>query len=269
MFKELYYFVRDVYQNKRLLIQFSINDFKSRYSGSLLGIFWAFANPVVTVITYWFVFDVGLKAPLTDGKYPFIIFLMTGLVPWFYFSDVLGAGTGVFREYSYLVKKVVFNVRILPTAKLLSNLFMHAFFFLVTFIAAMALGIMPHLQLLQIIYYLFAMMMFLTGVTWITGSIQPFFPDINQFIVIIMQALMWSTPVLYSVTQFSNPKIIFLLKLNPMYYIVTGYREGFFGEKWFWQHPALTIYFWVITIVLLLVGSTMFKRLRPHFSDVL
>lgn len=105
MFKDLLSFFKEIFQNRTLLKQFSVNDFKARYAGSALGIFWAFANPLVMVVTYWFVFGVGFKAAMTDGKYPFIVFLLTGLVPWMYFSEVLGSATNVFREYSYLVKK--------------------------------------------------------------------------------------------------------------------------------------------------------------------
>ncbi|MDH6364554.1 teichoic acid transport system permease protein [Enterococcus sp. PF1-24] len=268
MFTELKTFVKEIYQNKRLLLQFSFNDFRSRYAGSTLGMFWAFANPVVTVVTYWFVFGMVFKNP--NQEYPQIVLLLTGLVPWFYFSDVLGSGTGVYREYSYLVKKVVFNIRILPTAKLISNLYIHGFFVVIALGVTISQGFMPTLQILQIFYYLFCLMMFLTGLTWITSSIQPFLPDINQFIAIIMQALMWGTPVLWDISSFANhPTILFLLKFNPLYYVVQGYRSAFLNQGWFWEHWALTAYFWGVTFILLIVGSLMFKRLRPHFSDVL
>ncbi len=270
MIKDLISFFKEIYSNRVLLKQFSVNDFKARYAGSAFGIFWAFANPIVMVLTYWFVFGVGFKAAMTDGKYPFIVFLLTGLVPWLYFSEVLGAATNVFREYSYLVKKVVFNIRILPSVKLFSNLYMHAFFIVIAFIVAIFNHAIPSLYTIQIFYYLFCMMMFLTGLTWITSSIQPFFPDINQFIGVIMQALMWGTPVLWSINQFqAHPTIQFILKLNPMFYVVQGYRDAFFSEQWFWEKPLLSIYFWVITLILLVIGSVVFKRLKPHFSDVL
>ncbi|MDR1473687.1 MAG: ABC transporter permease [Lactobacillales bacterium] len=268
--RELISLIKEIIDNRKLLFQFSLNDFRARFAGNILGVLWAVIQPIVTVLTYWFVFSVGFKAKLTDGKYPFVAFLVTGLVPWFYFSDVLSSGTGVFREYSYLVKKVVFNVRVLPTMKMLSNLFMHSFFFLVGVIICAIYDFLPTLHILQIFYYCFCLMAFLTGVTWITSSIQPFLPDINQFIAVIMQALMWSTPILYSITKFSDhPKIVFLLKLNPLYYVVTGYREAVFSSGWLWQHPKETVYFWGVTLLLLFVGVSMFKRLRPHFSDVL
>jgi teichoic acid transport system permease protein len=268
--KELISLFQEIGANRQLLFRFSLNDFRARFAGNMLGILWAFIQPIVTVFTYWFVFSFAFKTKSIDGKYPFIVFLVMGLIPWFYFSDVLGSGTGVFREYSYLVKKVVFNVRVLPTMKMLSNLFMHGFFFFVGVVICAIYGFLPTFHILQIFYYCCCLMAFLTGVTWITSSIQPFLPDINQFIAVVMQALMWSTPILYSISDFSNhPKIVFLLKLNPLYYVMTGYREAVFSDGWFWQHPKQTVYFWTVTLLLLLVGVSMFKRLRPHFSDVL
>ncbi|MGM9903598.1 teichoic acid ABC transporter permease [Enterococcus sp. 10A9_DIV0425] len=268
MFKDLYLFIKDIYQNRKLLLQFSLNDFKSRYAGSFLGILWAFINPVFTVLIYWLVFGFGLKAAMTDGKYPFIVYLITGMVPWFFFSDAFTSTTLVFREYTYLVKKVVFNIRILPTTKILSNLYTHLFFILIGLVVAIGHGIYPTVMSLQLFYYLFCMVAFLTGLTWLTASIQPFLPDIVQLITILLQLIMWTLPILWSPSQF-NPAIVQILKLNPLYYIVQGYRESFLSQAWFWEHGMYTLYFWVFTLVIFVIGSVVFRRLKPHFSDVL
>ena len=218
MFKETFSIFKNIFQNKKLLLQFSFNDFKAKYAGSALGIVWAFLTPLVTVLTYWFVFSVGLRSRAGDNM-PFIVYLVTGMVPWFFFSDSLLSATNVFREYSYLVKKVVFNVQILPTSKILSNLYTHLFFILIGFV----------------------------------------------IINIIMQTVMWTLPILWQPTGM----IATILKINPLYYIVQGYRESYLGGAWFWEHWQYSLYFWGVTIVLLLIGSTVFRRLKPHFSDVL
>lgn len=260
--------IKDLIVNRKMIVQFSINDFKARYAGSFFGILWAFINPFVTVVTYWFVFSVGLKAGLTDGKYPFIVFLITGMVPWFFFSDSISSSTGVFRDYSYLVKKVVFNIRILPTAKVLSNFYTHLFFIVITIIVAAFNGIMPTMHIFQLFYYIICLLAFLTGLTWITAACQPFLPDISQLIGILLQTIMWTLPILWSPSQFP-PKVIAVLKFNPLYYVVQGYRESFLSSGWFWEHWLSGLYFWGFTFALLLVGVFVFKRLRPHFSDVL
>lgn len=261
-------FFKDIYHNRRLLFNFSWTDFKARYAGSFLGIFWAFINPLVTIAVYWFVFDKGLKAGATDGGYPFIIYLITGIIAWFFFSDTIMNATNCFRDYSYLVKKVVFDIRILPTAKLLSNLYTHLFFIALTVVICALYGYLPTWHLLQIVYYLLCLILLLTGITWITSSIQPFFSDTLQFINVFLQVLMWGTPILYSVSVFS-PTIQKILKFNPLYYIVQGYRDSFLSIAWISDHWKMGIYFWIWTIALLFIGAKVYNRLHTHFSDVL
>lgn len=261
-------FFKDIYKNRSLLFNFAWNDFKARYAGSFLGIFWAFIQPLVTIAVYWFVFDIGLKAGATDGGYPFIVFLVTGIIVWFYFSESIINCTNCYRDYSYLVKKVVFNIRILPTSKLIANIYPHIFFIGLALVLCAVYGYYPTLYTLQIFYYLGGLLLFLTGLTWITSSIQPFFPDALQFINVTLQVVMWATPILYSPTIFP-PKVQILLRFNPLYYIVDGYRSAFLSTHWFWSTWKIGLYFWAVTILLLWIGSKAYNNLSQHFSDVL
>lgn len=102
--------------------QFALDDFKTKYAGSVLGFFWAFVQPVITVLIYWFIFQIGFKNGDVDG-YPFILWLVSGLLPWFFVSDSITNATSSLVEYSYLVKKVLFNINILPVARVVSVVF--------------------------------------------------------------------------------------------------------------------------------------------------
>ena len=261
-------FFKDIYRNRELLVRFSWNDFKARFAGSFLGVFWAFVNPLVTIGVYWFVFGVGLKAGMTNGNIPFVVYLVTGIIAWFFFSDTLMAATNCYREYTYLVKKVVFDIRILPTSKLMANLYTHVFFIFIAIILSALYGFYPTIKLIQIFYYVFCLIMFLTGLTWITASIQPFFADLSQIINVFMQILMWGTPILWSMGTFPA-RFDTMFKLNPLFYIVQGYRDSFLNGPWFWQYDTMSLYFWVFTLLLLIIGSKVYNRLSPHFSDVL
>ena len=267
LFKDLMDYIRDLVANRKLIQKFSINDIKSRYAGSFLGIMWAFIQPTVTIAVYWFVFDVGLKSAPTGGM-PFILFLITGIIVWFFFWECLVNGTNWFGEYSYLVKKVTFNIKILPTVKIISSLYTHIFFIAFTVVMMLLYSQPITLHLVQIVYYLICLIVFLTGLTWVTASLQPFFTDILQFINVGMQVLFWGTPILWDINIFPA-NLLWILKLNPLYYIVQGYRESFFGTGWFWEHPVMTAYFWCFSFVLLLVGIAVYRKLRPHFADVL
>ncbi|MFD2306509.1 ABC transporter permease [Enterococcus termitis] len=264
MIRETLSIFKNIFENRKLLVQFSFNDFKSKYAGSALGIVWAFITPLVTVLTYWFVFS-HIRARGADEAYPFIVYLVTGLIPWFFFSDSLLSATNVFREYSYLVKKVVFNVQILPTSKILSSLYAHVVFIFIGFGITSLSGVFPTVKALQLLYYLFCLIIFLTAVTWLTASTQPFLPDIMQFINVAMQTIMWTLPVIWIPSE----NIARFLKINPLYYVIQGYRDSFTNGPWFWENWQYGLYFWGFTIILLLIGSGVFGRLKPHFSDVL
>jgi len=104
------------------LIPFSVDDFKRKYAGSLLGAAWAFLQPAVTILLYWFVFEVGMKTGAQQDV-PFILWLASGLLPWFFVSECVMSGTTCLADYGYLVKKVLFTVDILPSVKIVSCCF--------------------------------------------------------------------------------------------------------------------------------------------------
>ena len=260
----------ELFHNRRMIFSLARNDFKTKYAGSYLGIVWAFVQPVVTVLVYWFVFQVGLKSP-GPNDFPFVLWMIAGLVPWFFFSDVLNAGTNALIEYSYLVKKVVFKISILPIVKVISALFVHLFFIAFSVFLFAVMGKLPPVHIIQIVYYSMALICLVVALSYLTCSIMPFFRDFSQIINVILNIGMWATPILWDKTTIPNIPgwLDNILKLNPLYYIVQGYRDSFMNGVWFFEHPWHTLYFWVFVLVIGLVGSKVFKRLRVHFSDVL
>lgn len=259
----------ELYQNRKLVLSLAKNDFKTKYAGSYLGIVWAFIQPIVTILVYWFVFSVGLKAG-TVSDYPFVLYLVSGIIPWFFFQDALNGGTNALIEYNYLVKKVVFKISILPIVKIISALFVHVFFVAFALILCACYGYTPSLYTLQIIYYSVCTFLFVLGLVYATSAIVIFFRDLTQIISIFLQVGVWLTPIMWDIDMLSShPWLIKLFKLNPMYYVVTGYRDSMLGHIGIWNHASWTIYFWVVTILLFGLGSVIFKRLKPHFADVL
>ena len=143
----------EVYRNRRLVWKLAKNDFRTRYAGSYLGIIWAFIQPIVTILVYVFVFSIGFRMGTADLGFPFVLYLVAGIVPWFFFQDALTGGTNALLEYNYLVKKVVFNISVLPIVKLISAMFVHGFFVLFTILLYLCYGRMPDWYYLQILYY--------------------------------------------------------------------------------------------------------------------
>ena len=263
--------VKEIARKRRLIWDLSKADFKKRFVGSYFGVVWMFVQPMVTVLIYFFVFQIGFKnEPPVPGA-PYVLWLVPGIVPWFFFSEALNNMTGCLQEYNYLVKKVVFQVEILPLMKLISCLMVHGFFVLILFLVFVCYRWTPFFTWIQIAYYSFAASMLALGIGYFTCAVQVFFKDMAQIVSICLQFGMWLTPIMYHETMFekSAPWAIRILKMNPFYYVCVGYRDSMLTGNWFWERPRLTLFFWIVTLAVLLMGLRMFKRLRPHFSDVL
>ena len=259
----------ELYQSRHLIWKLARNDFKKRYAGSYLGAVWAMVQPVVTVAMYYVVFDVimGTGNAMVPDK-PYVLFLTAGLVPWFYFNEALNNGTNALLEYNYLVKKVVFKISVLPIIKIIAATFIHVFFVLVMLVIAAIYGYYPSIYMIQLVYYSFCLFVFVLGLCYSTCAIMVFFKDIGQIISILLQIGMWATPILWDVNTLS-PTVQMIVKINPLVYIVNGYRTAIFEKTWFWQDFYSTMYFWIVTVVVFGVGTLVFKRLKVHFSDVL
>ncbi len=255
-----------VYSGRLILLSLVKNDLKTRYLGSYLGMIWAFVNPLTTVGVLIFVVSFGFKAA-TDHGAPFAIWLLAGIVPWFFLSEGILTSTSSVLEKTFLVKKVVFDVSLLPVVKIGSALIVHMFFVGVLFGVLLFYGYSPRIMWVQLLYYVFCGVILIQGLAWITSSVIVFVRDVGQAVGVLVQFGFWLTPVFWSIEALPD-SARWIIKANPLYYIVNGYRDTFINRVWFWNHWELSIYFWLVTVLIFYSGHRIFVRLRPHFADV-
>ncbi|WP_229675605.1 ABC transporter permease [Saccharibacillus kuerlensis] len=260
-------FFKDVISSRHVLFRLAKNDLKSRFSGSNFGLFWVLISPLLTILVYWFVFQIGFRNSAVQDV-PFIIWFIPGIIPWFFFSDSLNIVTNTFTEYSYLVKKVVFKIEMLPLIKLASVSFINMFFVLIYLIFYFSYGNQFSWINFQALYYLFALHCMLFGLTLLTSTIMVFFKDLGQILAIVLQFGFWLTPIVWD-TSNAPGFIGRFFALNPLVYIIEGFRDSFLYNHWFFEKPVLTLYFWALTLFIILLGLLVNKKLKPHFSDVL
>ena len=244
------------------------NDFKSRYATSQLGMFWAFFRPIVMACVYIFVFSVIARATPVGGVYPYSLWMLPGLIVWFVFSDSVSAGVTTLTEYSYLVKNIRFNISILPDVKVVSAFIIHCFFAALIFVIYLITGLPIKLHILQLPYYMIATFYFTLSFTRIVSTAQPFFKDLSMAVEIILMIGIWACPIMWDL-QILPEQYHWIFKANPLYHLVSGYRECYMGDHWFWEHWIQFVEFWAITILLDLWGRRMFRRLSNHFADVI
>jgi len=251
-----------------MIMRLAANDFKSRYASSLLGVLWAFVQPVVTILVFWFVFQMGFKNPPIENM-PYILWFIAAYVPWIYFNDMISFGVNSLADYSYLVKKVKFKVEYLPLIRIISSLFVHIFFIFFIFFMFFCYSYPVSVFSVQAVYYSFSLTVFSGGLVLLLSAFSVFFRDIAQIVMIILQVGFWATPIFWNVADIEEIWVLKIIKLNPLYYIIEGYRESFVYNIPFWKHPVQTVYFWAITIIVCLMGGFTFNRLRSHFADEL
>lgn len=265
--KDFYYYLRLIVIQRYLIVSMTKREVDAQYIGSGLGFIWAFVQPLVMISLYWVIFSVGFKVqPKNDV--PFVVWLTAGLAIWYVFVDIVNGSTGIILAHAHLIKKTLFYPHILPVIKILSSLITHAIF-LVVLCGLILFQKMPlRIYFIQFGYYLFCLCVFALGLSWMVSALNVFIRDVGQIVSVILQVGFWGTPIFWDI-QIMPPEIQMFFKLNPMFYIVQGYRESFIYFMPFWQHPYQTLYFWGVAVVTLFAGALIFKKLKPHFADVL
>lgn len=257
--------VKDIYEDRRLLLDLSTKDVQRRFSGTYFGLIWGFLQPLMTILVYWAVFQFGFRSG-DVGEIPFVLWFISGIVCWLFISEAFSFASNSLLEYNYLIQKVKFNVDILPLVKILSSFYIHLFFVFIVLIICTMFGYWPTIRIIQLLYYMMATIVLVFGLSLLTSSVVVFFRDLNQIINIVLLIGMWGTPIAWNLESF-KPSTQRILKLNPFYYLVEGYRDAILGRKWFVARPELTIYFWVVTIIILFIGIYFYTKLKPHFAD--
>jgi len=252
--------------NIKIFFELLKQDIKERNLGSLFGIFWSFFVPLITIIIMWVVFQYGFKKNNIDG-YPYSIWYLAGIIPWFYFADAFMQATNSIRSKSFLIKKTKFNPLYLPVIKIISNLIIYSVLILFLIFLYLYYGYKIDLYVLQIIYYLICLVIFLFAISLITSSLILFVKDVGEIVAILIRFGMWVTPIFWSIKMVPE-KYRWIFNLNPVYYVIEGFRDALLYKIWFFE-KSTTIIFWIITIILLCVGIIVFKRLKEHFGDVI
>jgi len=260
-------FITDIYDKRSILYELAKRDFQQQYMGSYLGFIWVYLQPLLFITVLYTVFTFGFKSGSSSEGVPFAVYLISGMIAWFYIAENLNAGANVIRQHSFLLKKVDFRLSMLPIVKLMSSSIPHFFFIFISIIVAFLNGFYPSMYLLQISYYFIGMVALLLGIAWMTSSTNIFVPDVSKAVGVIVTFGFWLTPIFWDLARIPE-KYQWIIKLNPANYIVQGYRDSIINHVAFWEKPYEALYFWTLTLIMLWIGISVFKKLRPHFAEV-
>ena len=254
------------------------------YKGAFLGTGWAVVKPIFTLFVYWFAFSVGLSSSKNiiahaiggSVEVPRFWFMLAGFVPWCFISDAILFGSRSIRSNRQFVIKMAFPVSTIMTFTLLSKLFVHLGLMIPTLIYFFCVGNFLSVHALQFFLFMPLMFIFFLFVSWSTAPMSAFSLDFENFINSIMTGLFWLSGIMWDVNGAKLPASLhwfkWVLRANPINFLVDGYRCAFIYHKWFWEMECgwqTAVIFLAEMIFFAFFGVYNYKRLRKKLPDVL
>ena len=255
IFKRLY--------DYREMLKTSIKkDIGGKYKNSFLGVLWSFVNPLLQILVYAIIFPLIMKSDIEN----YVVFMVCGLIPWNYFSTVINRSSFTMIENGNIIKKVYFPREILPISVATSETvtFLISSILILLFTFGYGLGIT-----INIVFYplvLVVQYVMLLGISLIVSSVTVYFRDLQHFIGVLLQLFFYATPIVYAVDVIPA-NFRWILKFNPMTYIIEGYRDIFWGQTM--PDISTLLIVLAIGIVLCIVGYLIFNKLQKRFAEEL
>ena len=251
-----------LYQYRELLKTSIKKDVGGKYKNSFLGVIWSFINPLLQICVYAIVFPLIMRNNIEN----YTVFMVCGLIPWTYFASVINRASFVIVENGNIIKKVYFPREILPISLVTSETitFLISTIIIIGFVLFSGVGISY-----LIIFYpilLLTQYILLIGISLIVSSVTVYFRDLQHFIGVFLQLLFYATPIVYSLDIIPE-RFRWILKLNPMTYIIEGYRDIFYYK----QMPAIKEILIVLAVgvIVAIIGYNIFNKLQKKFAEEL
>ena len=267
--KNLINIIKEHIEYRQQIFKLAKADLVKTYRGAALGWSWAIIKPTVTIFVYWFAFAIGLRAGKDVNGFPFFLWLIAGLIPWFYMNDMLTAGTDSIRKYSYLVTKMKFPVSTIPTFVSISKLIVNLILLVITILIFIGFGFTPDIYYLQLIFFIALSFIFWTIWALFSSLLAAISKDFANLVKSFVSAIFWLSGILWSPSNISIGWLRKLLNLNPVTYLVEGFRNTFINKIWFWEQPKRLIYFLVIMLIMLVLAMWAYRKVRKEIPDVL
>lgn len=255
--------IKEIYNYRQMIFSLVKRDLRGRYKGSVLGFLWTFINPLLQLIVYTVVFSVIMRA----GIDKYYLFLFVTLVPWIFFSTCLTGGAGCIREQENLVKKIYFPREVLPisfvTSQFINMLFSFIIIFAVLIVSGVGVNIKAilYLPIIMLVEYVLAL-----GLTFMTSALTVYFRDLQYILSIIGMAWMYLSPIMYSIDMVPI-EFRWVFRFNPISPIMIAYRDVLYYK----QPPHLSTLLGgiIIGIIMLIIGSFSFLKLKKNFAEEL
>jgi teichoic acid transport system permease protein len=260
---------KELIENKNIIFNLAKYELKIKYAGNSLGSVWLFLNPLIQTGLYWFVFGMGIRnnRPM-DGGIPFLVWMLAGLIPWFYISACISMGANSIHGRLSMASKMNFPLSIIPVYIIFSQLVIHLIMVFLIFISMILFNVgFQGLSILEMLYTITASTIFVIGLSYITSTLSSIASDFRLLIPHITRFIFFLSPIMWSPTGPHWFRIA--IRINPVFYLIQRYRNSFIYSNINSINPLYSLYFWVVMISILLLGTKLHVKFRRELIDYL
>jgi len=261
--------LKEVWQYRDLILLFVKRDLTSQFRQTILGPLWHVIQPVLTTIMFLIVFNKIAK--ISTDNLPPVLFYMSGIAIWNYFSSCLNNTSGTFVNNAGIFGKVYFPRLVMPLSNVLSNIVKFGIQFGIVLIVALyyafthlyIIHLAWHMLLIPVIVVVMAGMGLSLGI--LISSLTTKYRDLTILISFGVQLLMYVTPVVYPLSFLEQSKYRSFIEWNPLSPMIEGFRYSLFGEGEF--NIYLFGYSIAFTIIMFFIAIVIFSKVERTFMD--
>ncbi|MBS4174051.1 ABC transporter permease [Bacillus sp. FJAT-49736] len=266
--KSVFTVFKEQFKSFYLISRLSAYEVKSANKSHYLGIMWEIINPMIQIAVYWFVFA-HITTRRGEGDVPYFPWLIAGIVIWFFINPAITQGSKSIYSRIKLVSKMSFPMSIIPSYVIFAKFYQHLMLLAAIIVILHFNGYIISWHYFELPYYMFAAIALTLSVSLITSTLSMIVRDVQMIVQAVMRMMIYLSPILWPPIG-KMEKFQPILKINPIYYVVEGYRNSLLGQKWYLvEHWHYTLYFWAVVIILFIIGSSIHVKFRNRFVDFL
>lgn len=254
----------ELWTHRGLLWKMTVRDFRSRYAGSLLGVFWTVINPLLLLAVFSFIGIAVVKVKFGERAGIDVLYIFCGILPWLAFQDGAARSGTVILENKNLVTRARFPLPVLPAYPPVSALLGQISGMTVMTLAALIFGQGPGWSILVLPILFMLQLVFTVGLSMLVSSLSAYVRDVAHILPVILLAWMFATPIFYRAESLPG-KFARIINLNPLAALITSYRQVLIEGAW--PEPESLAVAAVWAVVSLAAGGLIYGRLSRGFAD--
>ena len=269
MFTTLKEIIRDNWEWRGQIWRLAVTELRKEVRGTVFGWVWLVITPLIYIGVFWFSLALGLRMGSEVDGVPYIVWLSSGLVPWFFMSGMLGSGSDVYHRYSYLVNRLHFPLSVISTFFALAKFIVFLLTMLLVFGVMVATRTPLTIHALQLPIVSSFMYMFWTLWSIMTSPLSELSRDFHKLIRAMTTPLFWLSGIFFRVDTIEIEWVQILYLLNPITFLVTSVRASLCDRYWIWDEPQLLWSFGGIFLFMLVATLLVQMRVKTEVADVL